>query len=231
MEKKELYKLNITIALMKNIYLKDLYFELNKLINFSMAKSQFLLDLHNKNGFKHYSFSNFTPIEKDYIYKKGNFYNLSLQSLDNKIIQEFKHCLDKLIFNEMVVYNTNIKTIKLNQLKDIVTITPFVVTKDNKCLDKKSIIFIKNALIKNSIRKFNDFYKQNIDEDFDFMENIEIINAQPIVANYKGGVLIGNKCRITIKDDELSQKIGQVILGSGLGEKNTIGMGYCKGFK
>ena len=38
--------------------------------------------------FKHYNFGNFYPIEKEQVYKKGNSYQFTLRSLDEKFIDE-----------------------------------------------------------------------------------------------------------------------------------------------
>ena len=51
-----------------------------------MFKSEEIKQLHNQTGLKLYNFGNFFPIEKEKIYKKGNSYQFTLRSLDEKFI-------------------------------------------------------------------------------------------------------------------------------------------------
>jgi len=63
--------------------------------------------------------------------------------------------------------------------------------------------------------------------DDNFIEFIQQTNFKPIKVVYKNTSLIGNKMIIGVKSDEISQKLAFTILGAGLLEKNSIGMGYC----
>lgn len=223
--------LKVTVALTEDIHFKDISYKISNLINHSMLKDDNLKKLHKSNEkFKHYSFSNFQPIEMDKIYRKGYFYTFEMKSSKSELLEKFKKVLDRTIFENMVVYSVKEEEITIKVLNEIISVTPVVITKDNKCYDKRNIIILKNTISKNAIRKCNEIYDLNIDENHEFIDNIEIISHQPIVTNYKKGIFIGNKLKMSIKEDMISQKIGQVILGSGLGEKNSQGMGYCKGF-
>jgi len=72
-------------------YIKvDVVFEksfevISKYISFSMARGG-LEEIHKKDGFKHYAFGGFLPLEKDKIYKKGSTCNFTIRSLDEVFI-------------------------------------------------------------------------------------------------------------------------------------------------
>ncbi len=50
-------------------------------ISYSMAQDEKLKTLHKEIGFKHYTFDNFYPIQRDGIYKEGNIYQITFQSI------------------------------------------------------------------------------------------------------------------------------------------------------
>lgn len=58
-----------------------------------MPKSDKLKGLHEKRGFKHYSFGNFYPVEKAKVYKRGNTCQFVLLSLDEKFLNTLSQAL------------------------------------------------------------------------------------------------------------------------------------------
>ncbi|APU86937.1 CRISPR associated Cas6 family protein (plasmid) [Clostridium botulinum] len=58
---------------------------------------------------------------------------------------------------------------------------------------------------------------------------LSITNNKTIYIPYKKGLLLGNKLKIQVKEDDISQTLATVALGAGIGEKNSIGMGFCYG--
>jgi len=80
----------------------------------------------------------------------------------------------------------------------------------------------------NLFKKYKDYFGTSLNEEQLFFEKIKIMNKKPIVYKYKNTNLFGNKFKIAINNDEISQKLAFMTLGVGLLEKNsTIGMGFC----
>ena len=80
------FEVTCTAYIKKDISFKESFETISKYLSFSMSKTDELKELHIKKGFKHYSFGNFYPIEKEKIYKKGNTYQFVLRSLDEVFI-------------------------------------------------------------------------------------------------------------------------------------------------
>ena len=78
----------------------------------------------------------------------------------------------------------------------------------------------------NLIKKYNHFTNEKVDESFPLFTDIEIKNKKPIAINYKGKRILGDKISLNIADDDLSQKIAYMALGTGVLELNARGAGY-----
>ncbi|MFI3211181.1 MAG: CRISPR-associated endoribonuclease Cas6, partial [Peptostreptococcaceae bacterium] len=89
-----------------------------------------------------------------------------------------------------------------------------------------SIKEVKRRLKENLIKKYNSYYETKIEEDFELFESIVIKNNKPIKANYKEIGLLGDKFEIVVSKDELSQKLINFAIATGLGEMNSRGLGF-----
>lgn len=85
----------------------------------------------------------------------------------------------------------------------------------------------EKRLFANTVKKYNSFTGEQIEEDFPLYTNITFLNKHPIVCGYKNISLLGDKLRLQIADDEKSQELAYFILGTGLGEANSRGAGFC----
>ena len=85
----------------------------------------------------------------------------------------------------------------------------------------------------NSERRINKYLSMSKTKDF--IHEIEIKNQKPQSIYFKKFKnskeqlirLIGNKFAIIPKSDDLSQKLAFLSLGVGLGEKSSLGGGFC----
>lgn len=208
----------------------NMYEMLNKYINVSLLNDSKLSKIHKENVFKFYTYCLPYPIEKDKIYHKERIYCFNIRSVNNEIIVRIGRCLkkeDSLFTVEGISYDNY----HIHNISKLITLTPVVVTMDNGKYWKTEDGF--EQLIKrlggNGERKFIKYYGDcNIEKGHSFIENIEQKNKRLILIPYKGSCLFGNKFEIEVKQDEQSQLIASFVSGVGLGEKNTIGMGYCK---
>lgn len=55
---------------------------------------------------------------------------------------------------------------------------------------------------------------------------MELKNIKPIGTQYKGKTLLGDKISLDILEDDISQYIVYMALGTGMGEMNARGFGF-----
>jgi len=90
-----------------------------------------------------------------------------------------------------------------------------------------SVLF--SALQSNLIRKYEMIFNEKLNPENLFFEYIQIKNNKPQTYFYKGIKFFGNKIYLRIRDDKVSQRLGFIALGTGLGHKNSsVGGGFMK---
>ena len=230
------FELICTAYLKKDIPFKSSFDTLSKYISYSMAQVERLKQLHANEGFKHYNFGNFYPIEKEQVYKKGESYSFTLRSLDEKFIEDLSKTLRANIDNpNFLVVETYKKTIKQFFISELYSATPVVVSVGNGIywsIDRDGdILKLQKQLNYNLEKKYQSFYGEHIKGEQNFIQLLEIKNKYPQSIYMKKGNnnvrFFGNKFRIVPNEDEVSQKLAFVALACGLGEKNSFGGGFC----
>ena len=226
-------ELKILIKLKEDIALNCLAEKLSQAVNKYFTFNEKTKKFHKESGYKGYIFSSLMPLEKDKVYKKERVYSLFLNFLNLEILNDFYKSLLTIENDIFTVVNRSYAPIEINyKIKEIQSVTPVIITKPytrpirQVTADDYDAKYVKEQLINNTCKKYNSLFNESI-KSYDFIEQIEILNRKSIVSRYKNGVLIGNKYKLTIKDDELSQKLAFIIMGCGLGEKNTLSFGYC----
>jgi len=209
---------------------KDIHFlESNEMlaININTALCKNNSELHFKKGFKGYVFNNLFPLEKNKIYKNGNNYFFKLRVIDN-LYQNFNNFMKNYSSNdfEVVLYRESIKNIR--RINKLYSLTPVLIRLDKKknWTKEEGIGLLKQRLISNMSKKFEQFYNKKI--DVDFIESIQLTNNKPIKIKYKNFHYLTNKVQITVNMDKQSQELAFLALSTGLGEGNSyLGLGYC----
>lgn len=230
----QLWELTIPILLKKELSMKNMYFELSKVINKTMLLDDKLKEFHKLNTFKMYVFSGLFPVSKQG-YKKGNMYFFKFRTVDRTFALKMKNLL-KTVPNELFdVVTLSLESKKQEPLKGLYTLTPSIAvftpensksrhwTKEDFTLEE--IITRMNV---NAIKKYKAWTGEEVDEDHKFIESVEQLNEKVIVLDYKStGKLLTNKFRIQVKEDKLSQALAFMVMGTGLLEKNSLGLGFC----
>ncbi len=230
------YEIKIELLLSVPLHFQKSLEPLSKLIASALMRSP-LQELHLKRGgFKHYVLSNLMKTTQSKIYPKGeNFFftrtpnkQLALTLADTLLGYE-----DKLF----QIRNVQLKEARVQYISSLLTLNPCVMSFThegrvrNWTLDEDGdILFLQKALHNNLVKKYEDFFNQRLETKENFIEFFELKNQKSIVMHYKGGKIFGNKCYIVPKSDEASQKLAFMALADGLGEKNSLGFGFCKGF-
>ena len=230
------FELRCTAYIKKDIPFKSSFEILSKYISFSMTQTEKFKTLHNREGFKHYSFGNFYPIERKQVYRKGNSYTFTLRSLDETFINELSSTLRQNIDNpNFLVVETYKKIIKQFFISELYSVTPVIVSVGNGLywsIDKDGdILKLQKQLNYNLEKKYHSFYGEPIKGVQNFIQLLEIKNRYPQSIYMKKSAkeirFFGNKFRIVPNEDEISQKLAFLALGCGLGEKNSFGGGFC----
>lgn len=224
------YELTCTTLLLKDIYFDSVGEELGKNISNSMLLDSELANIHESKGYKYYVYDSLYPRERDKTYKKGNVYIFRIRSIDKELILKFRKTLSNYSSKDGIqILSTEIKTYRQFYITELYTVTPAVATVDDRFWVRgDSIELLDRRINENLIKKYQDYYGEDINTKESFIQAIELKNYKPIGFVYKDIRLIGNKFNILVKSDEVSQKLAFLALGTGLLEKNSSnGMGFC----
>ena len=230
------FELTCTAYLKRDIDFRESFEKIARFINFCMAKDTSLKAIHESIGFKYYVFGGLLPIEKDKLYKKGSTYTFTIRTIDENIANKLFDTLRENINNpNLQVIQTSKKTIKQFFINELYSATPVISTANNGIfwtMDKDGdILKLQRLLHDNLEKKYQNFYKEKLNPEQNFIQLLELKNQKPqtiqITKNDKKIKFFGNKLCIVPNEDEISQKLAFMALGAGLGEKNSFGGGFC----
>ena len=218
---------------------------ISKFINYSICQKDEYRQIHNKNVFNNYCFGSFMPIQNDKLYKKGNTYNFTIRTIDEKFAIELINSLRENINNPFLqIVQVERKDIKSFFISELYSATPVVMSlkkeKENSyqlfwTLDKSGdILELQTQLQDNLLKKYENFFAEKLNPTQNFIQLLEVKNQKPQSIYFntikneiqKKVRLFGNKFRIVPNEDEISQKLAFLSLGVGLGEKSSYGGGF-----
>ena len=221
------FEIKLKLYLLKDIALNNLQEKICSFIDNGLAKNDELLKLHQQNKFKNYCFDSLFPIEKDKVYKKNKIYTLTIRTIDNYLAEFFYSKLVNEYDDFIKGLTTEIRIIPKKYIEKIYSITPAILKCENGYW-KNNISFgdYERRLKENLIKKYNSFMQTKIDEDFPLYTSIEFKNNIPIASEYKNIKVLGDKLILHISEDELSQQIAYMTIGTGIFEMNARGYGF-----
>lgn len=221
------YNLKVMVSPKQNIKNEEAYEKIAKLIASTMLKDIKLKELHEKNKYKNYVFCNLYPIEKDGVYKAGQIYAFDVRFIDLSITMKIKQFLTSIQNADFKIIISNIETHSQRKINKLITLTPSIITTERgDYLIHNDLNLVKNRILANTQKKYNQIYKVKI--DLDFIQNLKQTNQKPIKIPYKNIFLLGNKFEIEIKEDPMSQNLAYLAFSIGILEKNAEGFGFCK---
>ncbi len=223
------YELTVTAYLKKDLYFTETNSCLSKVINKAMAMDKHLLEKHLNTGYKHYVFSGLLPIERDKYYKEGKVYIFRIHTLDSYLAEEFQNSLTQVNDKNIKIISVQKRQFNKRHINHIYTATPAVATVNHQYWTLGDDILLLQERIQNNLeKKYKTFYKRDIKVESLFMANIEILNRKPILYKYKSTSIIGNRLRIHVNPDDVSQILSFIAIACGILEKNSsLGMGFC----
>ena len=209
----------------------DMQEHIGNWISKSQLADPYFKEAHYDKGYKHFVFSSLYPLEKNGVYQRGRAYILTICSPLENILSRINACIRSCREDDHFQFiASEQRTIVLPHIIEMLTITPTIVTIDHKpWVHENNIELLLQQLHANAEKKFKDLYPDEQTELSQlFIQGIRVENRKPIATSYKGRKLLGNKFRLFINEDDYSQKLANVVLGSGLAEKgSTLGAGFC----
>lgn len=225
------FELRVTIVSKQSVHHLEMQEHIGNWISRSQLADPHFKKTHYETSYKHYVFSSLYPLEKDGVYQKGRAYVLTVRSSIENTLSRIKDCLQNCREDEYFhMISCEQRTRKLPHITEMITITPAIVTIDRKpWLHEHNIELLLQQLNANAEKKFKHLYPNEQIQAFQpFIQSIRVENRKPVALSYKGRKLLGNKLRFFIHEDEVSQKLANVVMGSGIAEKNsTLGAGFC----
>lgn len=222
------YETKISICLKKDTPADMIYQTISNTINSALLKDEVLKQMHKENFFKGYTFCSPYPVETSKIYLAQKVYLFRLRCIDLNFILKIKNLLPR-CDEYFKVLAFELYNCKQKYIDKFMTLTPAVSTLYNRNWTKEDgIEILRERVHSNAVKKIKFFSQNKYQEPSEnFIEFITQTNKKPIKIPYKETSLIGNKFTIIPKSDPVSQELAQVILGTGLLEKNSIGLGFC----
>lgn len=223
----KIYELTLKVFLMKNISYEKTLEKISKLIDKSLSKDKDLLNFHEKNSHKFYTFNSLYPIEKSKIYKEGKIYSIKIRTINEALSDYFKKNLVNEYTDYIKALTIECTTIPKRYIEKIYSITPVVIkTEKGYWKHNLSLEQFEKRIKDNLIKKFNDYYNTKIHEDFTLFRFINIENQKPIASKYKNISILGDKVTVVIDENESAQKLAYLAIGTSIGEMNARGYGF-----
>lgn len=223
----KVWELSLKVYLKKNVPMEESQTEISKIIDNCLIKNKELLDFHSNNQFKYYTFSSFYPIEKNKTYLAGKIYTVTIRTVEEMLVNHFHKFLENENSDTLKALALEIKIIPKKYIERVYSITSVVAKFENGYWrTNASVEIFEKRLKENLIKKYNDFTKQKINEEFDLFTFMKFDNQKPIATKYKNIKMLGDKITLNVAENNLAQELAYFALGTGLLEMNGRGYGY-----
>ena len=224
-------ELKIVVLLKRNIKINECGYKISTMLSGAMAKDDDLLNYHNSNMFKLYSYDNLYPLAKSGVYEQNNLYSFRLRSVNTSFVNKLKTNLFNFQNNDMKVIMINDKTYRQRKIVELLSLTPIISTleKNNDVLDVDSLANLQDNIINTLVKKYNFYTGENLTfDDAAHMFTVSKPCSKPISISYKNISLLGIKYRLNVGQDAISQNLAFFAEAVGLGEKcSACGAGFC----
>lgn len=222
----KVYQIRMKVYLQKDIHVDDAQTAITRMIDRSFLQVESLSKLHEENVYKNYCYDLLCPLEKDKIYKAGNIYTLTIRTVDKKMADFFTYICPNTYTREIKGLTAEMRILPRKPIEFIYTLTPVIIKAEQgywkSCMEQSDY---EDRIKINLYKKWRQIYGENI-ADNKFYTSFEFLNRNPVPMKYKTIKLLGDKLRLSIADDEISQELAYFSLGVGLGEMNSRGAGF-----
>lgn len=223
----EVYELKVKIYLQKKLNINESLIEITRFIDQCLCSNDKMAQYHRENKFKLYCYNNLYPLAINDVFLNDKNYTFVVRTVDPELANFFNENLAKERTDCLIGLVSDIKTIPKHPIQKVYNLTPCIM-KTDKGYWKNTIHFndYLDQLKRNSIKKYNQFSNEGIDDDFDFIEKITFKNKVPIKMKMKNIQLLGDKVEIDIASNKKAQELAYFLLGTGLLENCSRGAGF-----
>ncbi len=222
-----IYEAVFTVVLKKDIPYLNSFTVLSEALNYSMLNSRELKKAHKDLMPKYYNFSGLYPVEKNRAYQKGRIYVFRVRCLEESFAHQIIQCMKASSFEVMDLIATDLKKKDEGHIRELVSITPIVLTSDEGYVlpEHNPLEFIEKRIIGLLEKKYHNYYEEKIQVP-QFCNGLIKTNRIPIKIPYKSIHFLAHKVKMQIADNPEAQKLANLALATGIGEKTSLGMGY-----
>lgn len=205
---------------------------------YNLLRGTYFHNHHLHQGFKFFTFSNIFPITP---YNPNKPKTLIIASpSDNLAWHIYEQLKNRELFhlNKHPMEVVQVRKSFQKPRKNIITATPIVLFQDNTknryfSFKKDEFNFFFKRLTDNSIKKYNAYYKEDLTLQEPLITDFKFRKEVPVNISIHGEtiLLIGSlwKLKWNISDD--MRKLTQFLFDTGLGEKNSLGMGFINNYQ
>lgn len=221
-------QIRIKIYILVDIPAERIQEETVKFIDSKLVQDAQFAEFHKENKFKGYCCDALYPVESDKVYKKDKIYTLTIRTLDVNLAKYLVEQVVNSYTASMKGLTAEVRIIPKKHIDILYTLTPTIL----KCekgywKDSLSLEQYEERLKVNLLKKWNQFYGEKLEEDFELFTGIEFLNKRPIAVQYKEIKLLGDKLRLHVADNKTAQSLAYLAVGTGLAEMNSRGYGFC----
>lgn len=220
-------QLDMKVYLMKDINQEEQSEKLGEFIDGCLSKNKKFLELHKTNCFKNYCFNGLYPMETEKVYKEDGVYTFQIRTIDKELAEFLAKNLANTSNSYFKGLKIEMKIIRKKHIDKIFSITPLVL-KNEEGYWKGLLTFdeFEERVKINLIKKYREYTGENLKDDVQLFTSVQFKNHKPVSVKYKDIKLLGDKVEFNVCDDEYSQKLAYMALGTGLGENNARGTGF-----
>lgn len=221
-------QIRMKIYIMADIQAEQIQEKTVELLDCGLVQSPQFAEFHKENKYKGYCLDAPYPLEPDKIYKKDKIYTLTIRTIDRDLAKFFAEQAVNQYTSSMKGITAEVRVIPQKHIDMLYTLTPVIL----KCesgywKDSLSLEQYEERLKVNLLKKWNQFYGQKLPEDFELFTGIEFRNKCPVAVNYKNVRLLGDKLCLHVAENKTAQKLAYLAVGTGIGEMNSRGYGFC----
>ena len=192
-------------------------------------------DLHSKNGFKYFTFSDIFP-PGDFYPKKEK--TLIISSPNAEFIRTVRNKIERtkyVYLSDVPFHVSEVKSFSIRPTGKFITGSPVVLQVNNEeslyfSFERGGKMrFFMDRIKDNAIKKYNSFYEENLYFEDDIFDLLQFKKEVSVVVKKddKSFVVIGSMWSLLQKNipKEL-RKFYEFITDCGIGEKNSLGFGF-----
>lgn len=223
----KVYEIKVKVYLLEKLFAEDALGKIAYYIDSTLTNSEEWSTFHSKNEFKLYTFNNLYPLSADRVYEADRNYTFIVRTVDSNLAHYFNEQLGSQRTKELVGLNTEVRIVPKKKIYKLHTLTP-VIVKSDKGYWRNSMTLeeYEERLKVNVIKKYNQFMKKKVNENFTLYTHLLFKNSVPIKCPIKSVHLLGDKLEIEVGTSDLAQDFAYFLLGASLGEMGSRGYGY-----